>query len=407
MSTSPTPDLKIAERLGFTLGSILYETIATPDGLHFATSDGKTVTHYEERTRLIRPPSGLMVFADADCLALPTNAERGISAATLLDEIKAFILRYADVPEDWLEPLSTYVLMSWVYDCFSSLPYVRFLGEPGTGKTRLLEIMASLCFRSLKISGNITGAGLFRTIDLVRGTLAVDEADYKNSQEWSEIIKVFNNGYRKGMPIIRCGERAERGGYKPEPFVVYGPKIISTRHRFADVATETRCLTFETLERVLPPGIPTQLPPKFWREAEALRNRLLGWRFDHFHDIRPDDSKLRHLPARLMEIGSTLLAVTPNADAAVEYLNRYASDVKRDSAKEIIRTILAEQTKWPVALETVVARLNEALASVDQDALEPRAVGPIVRSLGYRTEKRNFGRVILPKIIEVTVKVTE
>ncbi len=395
--SSASPDKKFIERLGVAVDSVLYETVATREGLQFATSDGRMTPQVEELGRIIRPPLGLQVFADANCLALPSEAARGASAETLSDEIKAIILRYADVPEGWLEPLVAYVLMTWVYDRFSSLPYLRFLGEPGTGKTRLLEIMAALGFRSLKVSGNITGAGLFRTIDLVRGTLAVDEADYRNSQEWSEIIKVFNNGYRDGIPVIRCGESTGQRRYNPEPFVVYGPKIISTRRRFVDTATESRCLTFETAERVLAPGIPTHLPPEFWQEARTLRNRLLGWRFDHFHRIRPDDLRLRHLPPRLTEIGSALAAVAPNSDAIIEYLNRYAADVCRGSARGILQAILAETKTWPVLLETLRVQLNEALEAAGQEPMGSRAVGPIVRALGYQTARRNSGTVVLEK----------
>lgn len=175
------------------------------------------------------------------------------------------------------------MLATWVYDCFAAFPYLRFLGEYGTGKTRMLQVVAALCYRSLALSGNITGAALFCSIDLIRGTLAIDEADFKHSAEWSDIIKVLNNGYMTGFPIVRCDSRS--GTFTPQSFYVYGPKIISPRHRFDDPATELRCITFETQERKVDPSIPLQLPPAFYEQAQALRNKLLGWRFDDFQQI--------------------------------------------------------------------------------------------------------------------------
>ena len=90
------------------------------------------------------------------------------STTALIEEVKTLIRQYAAVPEEWLEILSLYILMTWVYDRFTAVPYLRFLGEPGTGKTRLLQICASVSYKGIVASGNITGPALFRTIDLVR-----------------------------------------------------------------------------------------------------------------------------------------------------------------------------------------------------------------------------------------------
>ena len=87
--------------------------------------------------------------------------------------------------------------------------------ESGTGKTRLLEIHAALCYRPLFLVGNVTGAALFRSINLVQGTLVIDESDLKSSEAWSDVVKVLNNGYSRGGSVIRCNKD---NGYATEAF---------------------------------------------------------------------------------------------------------------------------------------------------------------------------------------------
>jgi hypothetical protein len=77
-------------------------------------------------------------------ILLPREAASYGSQADLVASIKRFIHRYADLPEFWEDLSAHYVLMTWMYDRFSAVPYLRFLGEPGTGKTRALQVVGAL-----------------------------------------------------------------------------------------------------------------------------------------------------------------------------------------------------------------------------------------------------------------------
>ena len=72
----------------------------------------------------------------------------------------------------------TYVLLTWVYNRFSSIPYLRVIGDYGSGKTRLLQVL-NICYKSIIASGNASEAPIFRLIDRYGGTLIIDEAEFK------------------------------------------------------------------------------------------------------------------------------------------------------------------------------------------------------------------------------------
>jgi hypothetical protein len=391
---------KREQRVSIAQDNRLVETVVSLEGrFQFAVS-GKTqlVDFVEDGGKEIDPPYRLREMWDTGLVKFPSGLASYNSLSALLEEIKTFISRYASVPEEWLEIVALYVAMTWVYDRFTAVPYLRFLGEPSTGKSRLLQICAAISYKAIAVSGNITGPALFRTIHLVRGTMAVDEADFRESAEWSEIIKVLNNGYTISTPVLRCG--SSESDFTPQAFYIYGPKIISTRSRFADEALETRCLTFETRERPLPAHIPLQLPLSFEQKALALRNKLLRWRFDSFRQIQAREEGLRGLFPRSGQIGASLAAVAPTEDSRkrlVEFLQHYDTGRREGGDKHIVLQALSQLRSNGNAIATVgdVAQAARGLSNdLGVDELTPKRVGGILRSLGFTPHRTKSGYVI-------------
>lgn len=138
-----------------------------------------------------------------EVVLFPSKAAEYESEEQLTTEIHAFIHRYVDVSPLFEQIASYYVLFSWVYDAFNELPYLRLRGDAGSGKTRFLLIVGSLCYKPIFASGASTVSPLFRILDSVRGTLIVDEGDFRFSDEKAELIKILNNGNGLGFPVLR------------------------------------------------------------------------------------------------------------------------------------------------------------------------------------------------------------
>ena len=60
---------------------------------------------------------------------LPSEPEEYDSENDLVREIEAFIHRYVDVTPLFEKIASYYVLLSWIYDGFNELPYLRLRGD--------------------------------------------------------------------------------------------------------------------------------------------------------------------------------------------------------------------------------------------------------------------------------------
>lgn len=362
------------------------------------------------------PPADKHGLISKGVVLLPSCATEYATQEALLSEIIAFIHKYTDVPPFWEQLIAHYVLMTWVFDRFTAVPYLRFLGEPGSGKTRCLQVAGHLCYKSMTGGGATTASPLFRLLEIYRGTFVIDEADYKHSDLSSEIIKILNSGYMRGMAVLRSEKNGDT--YDPRAFEVFGPKILTTRKEFADRALETRCLTLRTGDSKVRPDVPRQLPRAFDAEALALRNKLLRWRFENLARIVADESKLLALEPRLTQIGAPLYSVsTDDAFRAelVKFLGAQANEHHAEHPQaivaEAIRQLLVNVNKWPASLtvKAVTGKANEVRTDWETDVEEftAKRAGGLVRSLGFETHRTNTGyyfTVTEPKLAELVAR---
>jgi hypothetical protein len=237
------------------------------------------------------------------------------SFSDLVAETRSFIHRYADLSESFEEVAAYYVLLTWVYDAFSEVPYLRLKGDFGTGKSRCLQAIGSLCYKPMFVSGASTVSPMFRIIDIFRGTLVMDESDFRFSDEKAEIVKIWNNGNAAGFPVLRS-EATPTKEYNPRAFVVFGPKIIATRGEFEDQALESRCIT--EVMTGLPPrkDIPLSLPASFHEEARQIRNKCLSYRFRNLNALKGVDiARIEGVEPRVAQVFGPLLAVARDKEA--------------------------------------------------------------------------------------------
>ena len=55
-------------------------------------------------------------------------------------------------------------MLSWCYDVLNTVPYLRALGDYGTGKSRFEDIIGGLCYKPMFTNGAITPAVIYRVL---------------------------------------------------------------------------------------------------------------------------------------------------------------------------------------------------------------------------------------------------
>src|SRR5262249_49497887 len=133
-----------------------------------------------------------------ECVLLPSKPVEFRFKDELLADIRAFLHRYVDLSPLFEQIAAHYILLTWVHDAFNELPYLRLRGEYGTGKTRGLLAIGSLCYKPFFASGASTTSPIFHTLDAFGGTLILDEADLPYSDAKADLVKILNNGTVRG-----------------------------------------------------------------------------------------------------------------------------------------------------------------------------------------------------------------
>ena len=227
-------------------------------------------------------------YITKDVVILPTKAELYESEERLLLDIQAHIHKYLDI-SDSEEKLCTWTIpIFWLYDKLNiMIPYLRALGDTGCGKSQFLDVIGGLSYKTMMLGGSVTPAIMYRVAEKWKGTMIIDEADWKNSDEYSEVIKIINCN-QPNRRILRCkGDNYD----EIQAFNPWCPRIFATRRIFDDVATESRMLTIR-MKETSREDIPIVLDDTFRQEQTILRNQLLMYRLKNYgrvnSSIKPD-----------------------------------------------------------------------------------------------------------------------
>lgn len=329
-------------------------------------------------------------IVETKAILFPSKAEAYADEKTLLKNIEEFVHKYVGISEFYEKLVCYYILFSWIYDCFSVLPYLRALGDCGSGKSRFLQVVGSICYKPIFCSGAATTSPIFRLIERFKGTLIVDEGDFSDSDEHTRLIKILNQGYMKGFPVIISEPIGNR--YEPRSYDVYAPKILGTRNEFKDKALESRCIT-EIMDGNFRDDIPLILPDEFWEKALALRNQLLMWRFKNWGYRKVDyDLTDKTIEPRLAQVTLPLMSVISDQKLKDEFRD-FIRDFNRKTILERGETLEAE------VLAVVCELFNQDL---NEDELTMKAITQKVNEKREDTEKeikaRKIGHIVGKKL---------
>ena len=324
-------------------------------------------------------------------------------------EIDCFIKTWLDVSDEFRQKSTWYILLTWVIDKLHTIPYLRALGDYGTGKTRYLDVIGGLCYKPMYVGGAVRSAPIYRVIDKWRGTAIFDEFTLKKSDETEDIIQILNNGYQRGKPVLRC---ADGGNYdKVKVFDPFGAKLLATRDNFKDTALESRCIT-EIMKMTTRSDLPVDFTSHFYEKRQELQNKLLMYRFKNWESINPDESIKIDFGNILPRIKQSLTPFTVlfqnNADRLTsfikytqEYNNRIIEENSNSLDGQIFNQYLQlleqheeEQITLDDYYEPVITSTDIKKALIEdgwkEDSITSNFIGKRLHNLGFKTKPKKI-----------------
>lgn len=148
---------------------------------------------------------------------------------------------YCDLKEDYYHLVATWIIGTYLHDSFNTYPYLFINAMKGSGKTRLLKLIAAMS-RNGDVMGSPTEAVLFRIPK--ETTLCIDEFEGVLRKGNEGVREMLNACYKKGMKVRRMKKKNTPDGTEMvvEDFEPYKPICLANIWGMEEVLGD-RCIT--------------------------------------------------------------------------------------------------------------------------------------------------------------------
>jgi hypothetical protein len=367
-------------------------------------ANGKTHPAFENLDRVNRK-------LDEQAAANPAST-RDIDGALLLEEVLLFLMRFVAYPSYHAACAhALWIAHTHLMDVWESTPRIAFLSpEPGSGKTRALEVSELLVPRPIEAI-NATPAYLFRKVSDKAGlpTILFDEIDTlfgARAKEHEEIRGILNAGHRRGAMAGRCVvkgkvvETEELPAYCPVALAGLGnlPDTILSRSVIVKMRRRSPTETIEPYRRRL-----------HCAEGWALRDRLAAWA----DQVRLSmTGRWPQMPAgiadRNADVWEALLAVADAAGGDWPEWSRVAAvtlvtDAIAASPSLGVRLLADLRTVFKDAVGLSTNTILEALVALDESPwcdirgkpLDARRLANYLRPYGVQSAPIRMGETVV------------
>jgi hypothetical protein len=245
----------------------------------------------------------------------PEVADR--AGHNVLDAVAAFVARFSVFPSEHCAPtLALWYAHTHAAEQFYVTPrLVLDSAEPGSGKTRVLEVARHLV-RAPEMTVSATPAALFRLVALGPITILFDEVDAifnpKNGGNNEDLRGLLNAGYKRSATIARCV--GDTKNMKVERFPVYAPAALAGIAGALPSTITTRAITIHMRRRRPDEPVEPFRERQVTQDAKPLHDQLAAWidaTASQLADTVPDMPE--GVIDRAAEIWEPLLAIADTA----------------------------------------------------------------------------------------------
>lgn len=351
----------------------------------------------EQEDRIYIPDTGDELII-GNIIKIPKYAQKYGSNFHLKEDLREYLNKYVDIQDDLdREIVITYILLTWVYDRFSAIPYLRIIGDYGTGKSRLLKVL-NVCYRSLYTSGMASAAPIFRLIHGYGCTLIIDEAEFSNKLDRNDDIKeILRFGKDSDGVVLRCDPTT----FYVKGFKVFGPKILGSRRTTGDDALESRVISIR-MQETKSKDIPLFLDKdEFEAHSQRIRSKLLQYRLQNYFEINPlayKDHIENEVSKRLSEMIAPLICIRKNDRDFIDQLLAKTRERQKDMLEDKSMSLDAEILKVIYDLHFVYHDNNPLVQDVTHKIncrtnknYASRFIGSIIRDNFKLTTRHTHG----------------
>ncbi len=184
--------------------------------------------HIEKRKRkLIRIEEKWSVTALQKFIKDYVNLKCTPDLQKTFQHITDIVRRYIELEQDidYLL-LAAWIIGTYFSPLFYAFPFLHLKAPKRSGKSQCLNLLTKLCFNAIKARPSLPA--LSDTVDSLRGTYLIDQADALHQKGKEELLDILADSYKQGGGKRRVLNITQKGGRETLEFETYGPKAFAS-----------------------------------------------------------------------------------------------------------------------------------------------------------------------------------
>ena len=208
------------------------ESVTINDKLYYFEKRGRKLVRIDEKWGMIELQKFLENYA--------ALKEVEPSSKELFEEIVDTGKRYVELEQEidyWL--LAAWILGTYFYPIFYAYPFLHIKAPKRSGKSQSLNLLGQLCFNAIKARPSLPA--LSDTVDSLRGTYLIDQADALGRKGTEELLDILADSYKKSGGKRRVINFDKKHGRETLEFETYSPKAFASIRELPEDLRD-RCL---------------------------------------------------------------------------------------------------------------------------------------------------------------------
>ncbi|MCX6722670.1 MAG: hypothetical protein NT094_01205, partial [Candidatus Staskawiczbacteria bacterium] len=197
------------------------------------------------------------------------------SEIELYQKIRDNLKKYIELEEEAdYTILTAWTIGTYFFPAFSAYPYIHIKAPKGSGKSQCLNLLNQTAFNAVKARASLPA--LRDTVDALRGTYLMDQADALNRINMEDFLDVLTDSYKRAGGSVRKMV-ANKNVWNIEEFEAYSPKAFASINQLPEDLRD-RCIVIPLI-RSNKNYPPINEEDAIWKE---IRSGLYGFLIRQF-----------------------------------------------------------------------------------------------------------------------------
>lgn len=150
-----------------------------------------------------------------------------INATKIFEQVKQLGKKYVELETDAdYSILTAWSIGTYFFPIFSAYPFLNIKAPKRSGKSQCLNLLSQLCFNAIKARPTLAALG--DTVDALRGTYLIDQADSLDRKGGEELLDILTDSYKKSGGKRRVVNFDKKKSREVLEYETYSPKVFAS-----------------------------------------------------------------------------------------------------------------------------------------------------------------------------------